>query len=143
MRWKPSKFRQGMAYFGITATDAGLRAADGGDIADGLSRRLRRLGRAPVVVLVHGYRFHPGIAHADPHRSLFAFRPAEDHWKIRSWPMGLGFADDAGESGLGIGFAWPARASHLGSLLARRRTAFAEVYDRAGACGAQLAELVA
>jgi hypothetical protein len=132
-----------MAYFGITATDAGLQAAAGGDIAAGLARRLRRLGpRAPVVVMVHGYRFHPGIAHADPHRSLYAFRPAGDHWKIRSWPLGLGLEDDAGESGLGIGFAWPARVSHLASLLARRRTGFAEVYDRAGACGAQLAQLV-
>ena len=84
----------------------------------------------------------PGLAHADPHRSLFAFRPAADHWKIRSWPRGLGLAEDAGETGLGVGFAWPASASHLASLLARGRTGFAEVYDRAGACGAALAELV-
>jgi hypothetical protein len=129
-----------MAYFGITA-DAGLRAADGGEIAAGIARRLRRL-RGPVVVMVHGYKFHPGIPHADPHRSLYAFRPTE-HRRIRSWPVGLGIAEDAGETGLGIGFAWPARAPHLATLLARRRTGFAEVYDRAGEQGARLAELIA
>ena len=131
-----------MAYFGITANASGLRAAAGGDIAAGLRLRLRRLAdRAPVVVLVHGYKFHPGLPHADPHRSLFAFEPPS-HWKIRSWPVGLGLADDRGETGLCVGFAWPAAAPHLASLATRGRTGFAEVYDLAGDYGVRLAELV-
>ena len=97
----------------------------------------------PIVILVHGYKFHPDQPDADPHRSLFALRPERDGWKIRSWPEGLGFADDAGETGLCVGFAWPASAPHLASLLATGRTGFAQVYDRAGAFGARLAELVA
>ena len=36
---------QGMAYFGITATDAGLQAAAGGDVAAGLERHLRSVSR--------------------------------------------------------------------------------------------------
>jgi hypothetical protein len=133
-----------MAYFGITATDAGLQAAAGGDVAAGLGRRLASVSEgAPVVILVHGYRFHPGLPAADPHRSLFAFRPAPDDWRVRSWPAGLGIADDGGASGLAIGFAWPAGASHLLSLMTSGRTGFARVYDRAAAFGARLAELVA
>ena len=136
----------GMAYFGITATG---RRAQGRGPAARMSRPGSR-GRsaaagpeAPIVVLIHGYKFHPDRPDADPHRSLFALRPEQDGWQIRSWPEGLGFAEDAGETGLCVGFAWPASAPHLASLLATGRNGFARVYDRAGAYGARLAELVA
>ena len=134
-----------MAYFGVTASAAGLHAAaPGEDLAAGLRRRLRDgADAAPVVVLVHGFKFHPDVPGADPHRSLFALRPAGDGRRIRSWPEGLGFRDDAGESGLCVGFAWPASAPMLGSLVATGRTGFARVYDRAAGYGARLAELVA
>jgi hypothetical protein len=135
-----------MAYLGISATEAGLAAAVPGlAIEAGLRAALAGVGRAdaPVVVLVHGYRWHPGEPGADPHRSLFALGAAEGDRRVRSWPEGLGFADDGGESGLCIGFAWPASAPHLRSLLASGRNGFARVYERAGACGARLAELIA
>ena len=132
-----------MAYFGVTATSAGLEATDGGNLAAGLGAALARVPAGqPVVVLVHGWKFHPGMPGADPHRSLFAFRPAADR-RVRSWPAGLGIAEDAGESGLAIGFGWPAAAPHLPSLLRSGRTGFAAVYDRAGAMGAALAALIA
>ena len=134
-----------MAYFGVTASAAGLHAAaPGEDLAAGLRRRLRDgADGAPVVVLVHGFKFHPDVPGADPHRSLFALRPAGDGRRIRSWPEGLGFRDDGGESGLCVGFAWPASAPMLGSLVTTGRTGFARVYDRAAGYGARLAELVA
>jgi hypothetical protein len=132
-----------MAYFGITATETGLQAANRDDLAVGLARLLaRRASGAPVVVLVHGYRFDPGQAAADPHRSLFAFRPPSADRRVRSWPAGLGIADDDGESGLAIGFAWPAAVSHLAALVRHRRTGFAVAYQRAGALGAGLAALI-
>lgn len=132
-----------MAYFGVTATSAGLEAAAGGSLADGLARALDGLvPGAPLVILVHGWKFHPGIAAADPHRSLYAFGPSRDP-RVRSWTAGLGIADDNGETGLAIGFGWPASAPHLSSLLGRGRTGFAEVYHRAEAAGAALATLVA
>jgi pimeloyl-ACP methyl ester carboxylesterase len=134
-----------MAYLGISATDHGLRAAvPGVDVESGLRAALAGVGRAdaPVVVLVHGYRWHPGEPGANPHRSLFALEPAEREGRVRSWPEGLGFADDDGAGGLCIGFAWPASAPHLRSLLASGRNGFARVYDRAGVCGAALAELI-
>jgi hypothetical protein len=131
-----------MAYFGVSATGTGIAAAAGGDLAAGLGAVLGRVAPdAPVVVLVHGWKFDPGRRAADPHRSLYAFRPTVDR-RIRSWPAGLGIADDAGESGLAIGFAWPASASHLASLVACGRTGFATVYDRAGVAGVALAALL-
>ena len=100
-----------MAYHGITATEAGLQAMGGGDLAAGLAGRLARVRvGAPVVILVHGYKFHPGVPATDPHRSLYAFRPVAGNRRIRSWPVGLGIAEDEGETGLAIGFAWPAAA---------------------------------
>lgn len=133
-----------MAYFGITASSAGLRAAlPSEDLVSGLGAKLARLPRAaPVTILVHGYKFDPARPARDPHRSLFAFDP-RPCWKIRSWPRGLGFADDRGETGLAIGFGWPAAAGHLASLGATRRTGFAVVYDRAADYGALLAGLIA
>jgi Alpha/beta hydrolase of unknown function (DUF900) len=133
-----------MAYFGITASNAGLRAAHPAEeLEAGLRRRLSGLPpKAPILVLVHGYKFDPNCPAADPHRSLFAFRPQRECRRVRSWPEGLGFADDGGASGLCIGFGWPARAAHLPNLVWARRTGFAQVYDRAAEYGARLAELV-
>lgn len=132
-----------MAYFGISATESGLVAAAGGDLAAGLGAALARVpADAPVVVLVHGWKFDPALPAADPHRSLYAFRPVAGR-RIRSWPDGLGISDDDGESGLAIGFGWPAHVPHLDSLVASGRTGFATVYDRAGQAGAALAVVVA
>ncbi len=133
-----------MAYFGVTASPAGLRAAVAGEgMEAGLRRRLADCPpQAPVVVMVHGFKFHPDDPASDPHRSLFALDAAGGGRRVRSWPEGLGFAEDAGDSGLCVGFAWPASAPLLGSLLTRGRTGFACVYDRAAGYGERLAELV-
>ena len=120
-----------MAYFGVTATSTGLRAAAGGDLAGGLRRRLATVpAGAPIVVLIHGWKFHPALPGADPHHTLFGYGPSTEP-RSRSWPAGLGIDDDDGASGLAIGFGWPASAAHLACLLRRGRTGFAEVYDRA------------
>ncbi len=134
-----------MAYFGITASEDGLRAAmPGVTLEDGLRCALACTREAtPIVVLVHGYKFHPARPEADPHRSLFSYTPEGDARRVRSWPEGLGFEDDAGQTGLAVGFAWPASAPHLPSLFSTRRTGFAQVYDRAGDYGHRLAQLVA
>ncbi len=102
------------------------------------------MGDAPVVILIHGYKFDPFAGpRDDPHRSLFAFAPDARGRRVRSWPRGLGFDPDRPERGLCIGFGWPAIEPHLPNLLAERRTGFARVYDRAGAMGLRLAELIA
>lgn len=136
-----------MAYIGITASDKGLAVEPGGDLDALLARRLREIGpRAPVVILIHGYKFGPGSSAqpgADPHRSIYAFGPGLRSWKTPSWPEGLGFDPASPETGLCIGFAWPAAEAHLPSLLATGRNGFARVYDRAAEYGRRLAELIA
>jgi hypothetical protein len=54
------------------------------------------------VVLVNGYKFSPDRPDADPHRSLYAGRPAEACWKAPSWPAGLGVDPEDGSGGLCI-----------------------------------------
>ena len=123
-----------------TAFDA---VGDGPDLVSRLAGSLRDVPPdAPIVIMIHGYRFHPEIAEFDPHRLLFSHRPDRTGWKIRSWPGGLGFDEHDGRSGLAIGFAWPARERHLPSLLRQRRTGFASVYDRAALYGRHLADLI-
>jgi pimeloyl-ACP methyl ester carboxylesterase len=133
-----------MAYIGITASGDGLAAADGGDLDTRLERALATLGPgAPVVVLIHGYKFDPARPADDPHRTLYAFQPIPRSWKVRSWPAGLGFDADDPAEGLCLGFGWPAVEPHLPTLIAAGRTGFARVYERAGAMALRLAELVA
>ncbi len=134
-----------MAYLGTTATEDGLTPLDDGrDLETALRARLEALpAAAPILILIHGYKFDPTRAVSNPHGSLFSFSADTGNRKVRSWPTGLGFGSSDPETGLCIGFAWPASASHLGSLLRRGRTGFAEVYDRAPAYGARLAELIA
>jgi hypothetical protein len=59
--------------------------------------------RAPVVALVHGFRFSPDIRRHDPHGTLYA---AQDP---AGWPAALGFTADGAQDGLCIGFGWDAR----------------------------------
>ena len=134
-----------MAYLGITASEGGLVPVDDDrDLEVALGASLESLPpAAPILILIHGYKFDPAHPVTNPHGSLFSFSADNSSRKIRSWPTGLGFGRTDAASGLCIGFAWPARASHLGSLLRRGRTGFAEVYDRAPAYGEKLAELVA
>ncbi len=135
-----------MAYVGITASEHGLRLADGmGDVDARLQAQLRLLpAEAPVVVLVHGYKFDPSAETSDnPHRSLYSFAADPMGLKVRSWPAGLGFDPEDPASGLCLGYGWPAAARHVPSLLASGRTGFAQVYHRAALYGRRLAELIA
>ena len=111
-----------MAYFGITATEAGLRAAARGeDLAAGLRRLLRRRrGRAdrrPDPRLQVPSR--PARRRSAPLALLAAAR------RRRLEDSGAGRRGSAsprtrGETGLCVGFAWPASAPHLASLARHR-----------------------
>ena len=111
----------------------------------GSARRLAALPQgAPVVVLVHGYKFDPARPRIRPPPLAFRLRAGP---RLRAHPQ---LAERASASpttpasrASRVGFAWPASEPHLPSLLARRRTGFAIVYDRAGRFGTRLAALVA
>lgn len=134
-----------MSYYGVTATNEGLRSArTGRPVATVLARHLERLPKsAKVTILIHGYQYHPDTKSDDPHRLLFAFKPAVSCWKIRSWSHGLGFTRRADENGLCIGFAWPAAAGVAKSYLTTGKSPFHGIYQKAPEFGRQLAELVA
>lgn len=80
---------------------------------------------APVVVMIHGYRFAPDAAGNCPHRHIFSLQPPAEDWTAVSWPRHLG------DAGLLIGFGWRARGGLIGAS------------QRARDAGRGLAELAA
>ena len=88
---------------------------------------------APLIVMLHGYRYSPSQSRHDPHRHILALDPAGDPRHVQSWPRGLGFADPDADpaQGLAIAFGWEARGT------------LTSVYRRAGRAGADLAGLIA
>ena len=77
---------------------------------------------APVLVMLHGYRYSPAHPAHDPHRHILS--PQAGPGGI-SWPQQLGFQGDPSE-GLALACGWEARG--------RLRHA----YDRAAGAGADL-----
>lgn len=97
---------------------------------DGVPLALIRAARdlppgAPVVAMVHGYRYSPRHPAHDPHRGILA--PEGGRGGL-SWPRALGFTGDPSQ-GLAIAFGWEARG--------RLRAA----YDGAEQAGGRLAVL--
>lgn len=84
---------------------------------------------APIVAMIHGYRYSPARPASDPHRHILSLDPAPGCPRAVSWPRGLGLSGAPGE-GLALACAWEARGS-LG-----------RAYGRAGATGAALARLI-
>lgn len=112
-----SPLRVNVTKAGLQLDQAVLRAA------------LARLpASAPVVVMIHGYRFAPGAKGNCPHHHIFSMTPpGGDHTAV-SWPDQL--AHD-GKTGLTIALGWPARGSLIGASV------------RAIAAGRALADLAA
>ncbi len=79
----------------VCARDALWQAARGGD--------------GPILVMIHGYKYHPGDPQNCPHLTLFApaaldWAPANAHWLSQ-----LGFESGCADEGLAIPFGWAAR----------------------------------
>ncbi|MEO5613935.1 MAG: hypothetical protein ABIR04_03275 [Cypionkella sp.] len=84
---------------------------------------------APVVVMIHGYRYAPGARGGNcPHTHIFSMQPPVQDWTAISWPRHLGLS---GGRALAIGFGWPARGRFRGACV------------RARIAGRALAELAA
>ena len=108
----------------VNATPGGFQT-DGPPLAQSFAALPEQ---APVVIMIHGYRFAPGLAKHCPHRHILSLNPdLSDHTAI-SWPRHLGLN---GTGGIAIGFGWQAR----GIL----RT----VHQRATEAGKSLAKLIA
>ncbi|MCZ0961902.1 alpha/beta hydrolase [Paracoccus benzoatiresistens] len=96
----------------------------------GLTRALGALpGHAPVILMIHGYRYSPAAPRCDPHRHILSLDPDRADRRALSWPRALGFGAGAEDEGLAIAFGWEARGM-LG-----------QAYARAGDAGRQVAAL--
>ncbi len=83
---------------------------------------------APIVIMIHGFRFAPADPGHDPHRHILAQRPDPSCRKAVSWPRHLGVT---GGLGLAIGFGWTARGTIW------------QAHARAAQAGLRLARLIA
>lgn len=74
---------------------------------DRLARKLDALPPdAPIVVMIHGWRYAPGFARDCPHGSILSLDPMPGDRRAVSWPRHLGLD---GTEGLGIALGWNAR----------------------------------
>lgn len=110
---------------------------------DELAQAARALPRdAPLIVMIHGYRYSPRLPRCDPHRLILALNPVPTHRRVLSWPRALGFGGDNPDEGLAVALAWEARGS-LGQAYARAgetgRAAGALVSELAGLAGRPVA----
>jgi len=129
-----------MAVIGLSLTGGEVRCDTDpkATLGKALAPRLRALPPgAPIVILIHGYKFSP--LHADPNREIFSLTPATPCFRNTSWPAGLGFRANGVSDGLCLGFAWPAHDADHGGPVARR---FARVYDAAAEAGAALGRVI-
>lgn len=96
---------------------------------DRLARKLDALPPdAPVVVMIHGWRYAPGFARDCPHGSILSLDPAPEDRRAVSWPRHLGLD---GTAGLGIALGWNAKCDPW------------RAYRRAGLAGEALARIAA
>lgn len=74
---------------------------------DALRRGLEALTPgAPVILMIHGFRYCPDDPANNPHRLILSDQPVNACWKAVSWPSSL---DLAPGDGLTIGIGWSAR----------------------------------
>lgn len=85
---------------------------------------------APIIVMIHGYRYSPSQPANDPHRHILSLDPQLGAHRALSWPRALGFGTGNPEEGLALAFGWEARG-RLG-----------RAYRQAGMAGTALAGIV-
>ncbi|TJZ91574.1 hypothetical protein FA743_10760 [Paracoccus gahaiensis] len=103
---------------------------------EALPETLRHAARAlppgaPIVVMLHGYRYSPRLPAHDPHRHILS--PEAGPGGV-SWPAALGFTGDPAE-GLAVAFGWEARG--------RLRAAYARAEEAGAGLGALIGDLAA
>ncbi len=133
-----------MAILGVTSQSGRLFCPDdpGLDLRLQLSHALARIAPdAPIVIMIHGYRYHPGFSQFNPHDLLFSRSPIRACHKVTSWPQGLGFEPMTREDGLAIGFGWEGLPSRK-ITPKPRLSSFAHVYKQAHRAGGHLARLL-
>jgi hypothetical protein len=85
---------------------------------------------APIIVMLHGYRFSPQDPANDPHDHILSLDPGITQRGVTSWPRALGFGSGTRAEGLAVGFGWEA----MGSL--------SDAYAHAPEAAAALARMI-
>ncbi len=132
-----------MAILGVTSQSGRFFCPEdpATDFRMHLAQALRHVPRhAPIVIMVHGYKYHPSHKCANPHKTLFAHND-QNPSKTISWPLGLGFQKMTHDDGLAIGFGWEGRPSRK-IRPKPRLDSFAHVYAQANRAGGHLARLI-
>lgn len=106
-------------HLNLVLPDAPVSPVDEAAAPDAVLRRAAA-GHGPVVVMLHGFKYAPGVGRHCPHRTLFAGGEA--------WASGLGLGREAGTLGLAVG--WPARGQ------------LHRIHDRARRIGVELGALL-
>jgi len=124
----------GIAWMPLISVNAiGDRAVAhgaGAPLSERLAAALDRLpSHAPVVAMLHGFRYNPAHAKADPHSHILSLNPGHDRQRAISWPRHLGLGRSSSE-GLAIGLGWPADGTIW------------QAYRRAETTGTALAEVI-
>lgn len=99
-----------MPMLRITATDQEPRLHDSSGRLMPVLRHALGRDPGPVTIMVHGFKYQPGLPGNCPHQTLFSPCPETRHAHVTSWPRHLGLRGQHGD-GLGISFGWPARCS--------------------------------
>lgn len=110
-----------------------------GTLSADLADRVRDLpGHAPLILMIHGYRYSPSAPHCDPHRHILSLDPDRSQPRALSWPRALGFGTGQDDEGLGIALGWEARGmlgrayAHAGHVGRSVGAIVSRLADRAG-----------
>lgn len=98
-----------MPIFRINAVHDRPVAAGGVKIGSDVRRLLKASPpEAPIIVMIHGYKYTPYDPARCPHRSIFAQTPTLKPRRCLSWPRAMGFSQSCPDEGLCIAFGWDA-----------------------------------
>lgn len=66
---------------------------------------------APIIVMIHGYRYSPSVPALDPHQHILSLTPEPASHRAVSWPKSLGFGSSRADEGLAVAYGWEARGN--------------------------------
>lgn len=91
---------------------------------------------APVILMVHGYKFSPTHPDRNPHDHILSLTPRADCWKAMSWPKALGVGSGTASEPLCLAIGWEARSTpwRAYASAARAGQAVAGLVDALHAC---------
>ncbi len=103
------------------------------------------LGGAPVLIMLHGFRYSPSRPHSNPHDQIL--KSGQDHpqTRLQSWPRRMGYGPGTADRGLCIAFGWEAGGTiwRANREAARAGLALAALIAQLAALGAGPVNIIA